>query len=416
MSRSFRHSALPAAFLLLGFGLGCAASSAGSSPLVPPAAAQAAEAPALAAPASPALPLDPSVTTGKLSNGLRYYLKRQKPKDQRAQLLLVVGAGSLNEQDDQRGVAHFVEHMAFNGTRRFSKQAMMDFFEKSGMTFGSDLNASTGFDRTQYQLSIPTDDPKLLATALDILEDMASSVTFTPEAVQSERAILLSEWLARQGMSKRVGDQTRDLLLAGSRYLERDPSGDKATLEQMDRERLVAFYQRWYRPERIAIVAVGDIDPKALEQNLREHFGPLPAGSPQSAPQADIPVPREPVAAVITDPELPASSVSVLFKAPGHPWRTEADYHARLLSLLGVQMFNHRLDEIAQRPDAPFTGAASGMTSGMLGKLDLLSVGARAKAGQIPSSLDLLLTELSRIERHGFTGAELERVKSEYAR
>ena len=363
---------------------------------------------------SPALPLDPSVTTGKLSNGLRYYLKRQKPKDQRVQLLLVVGAGSLNEENDQRGVAHFVEHMVFNGTRRFSKQAMMDFFEKSGITFGSDLNASTGFDRTQYQLNVPTDDPKLLATALDILEDMASSVSFAPEAVQSERSILLSEWLTRQGMSKRVGDQTRDLLLAGSRYLERDPSGDKATLEQMDRERLVAFYQRWYRPERIALVAVGDIDPKFLEQNLRERFSPLPAGSPQSAPQADIPVPQEPVAAVITDPELPASSVSILFKAPGHPLRTEDDYRARLLSAMAMQMLDHRLDEIAQRPDAPFTGASSSAASGMMGKLDLLTVSARAKEGQIPSSLDALLTELQRIERHGFTGSEFERLESEY--
>lgn len=415
MSRSFQRPALGATVLLFSLALGCAASSAGSSALASPGAMPRGEKPAAPALVSPALPLDPSVTSGRMANGFSYYLKRQKPKDQRVQLLLVVGAGSLHEENDQRGVAHFVEHMVFNGTRRFSKQAMMDFFEKSGITFGSDLNASTGFDRTQYQLSVPTDDPKLLATALDILQDMASSVTFAPEAVQSERSILLSEWLTRQGMSKRVGDQTRNLLLAGSRYLERDPSGDKATLEQMDRERLIAFYQRWYRPERMAVVAVGDIEPELLEQSLRERLSALPAGSPQSAPNADIPVPKEPVVAVITDPELPASSVSVLFKSPGHPLRSEDDFRARLLPGLAMQMLDHRLAEIAQRPDAPFTGASSSVTSGMLGKLDLLSVGARAKEGQIPNSLDVLLAELQRIERHGFTSSELERVRSEYA-
>ncbi len=419
MSSSIRCAARKAALLLIGLALGCAASPAGSSALANPAAApgaQGAEAAAAAASASPALPLDPSVATSSSSNGFTYYLKRQKPKDQRVQLLLVVGAGSLHEEDDQRGVAHFVEHMAFNGTRRFSRQAIMDFFEKSGMSFGSDLNASTGFDRTQYQLSVPTDDPKLLETALDILEDWAQSISFAPEAVQSERAILLSEWLARQGMGKRVGDQTRDLLLAGSRYLEREPIGEKATLEQMDAARLTSYYQRWYRPERMAIVAVGDIDPKALEQSLRARFDKVPRGSPQAAPDASIPVSKDPVAAVITDPEMPASSIAVLFKAPAQPRRTEADTRARLLYAMGAQMLDSRLSEIAQRPDAPFTAASSSIAFGVLNELDLLQVGARAKAGQIPSSLDVLLSELTRVERHGFTQAELGRVKSDYAR
>jgi zinc protease len=341
------------------------------------------------------------------SNGFSYYLKRQKPKDQRVHLLLVVGAGSLHEEDDQRGVAHFVEHMAFNGTRRFTKQAIIDFFEKSGMTFGSDLNASTGFDRTQYQLSVPTDDPKLLATALDILEDWASSVTFAPESVQNERPIVLSEWLTRQGMGKRVGDQTRDLLLAGSRYLKREPIGDKATLEQMGPERLIAFYQRWYRPERMAIVAVGDIDPKVLEPSLQERFSKLAAGSPQVAPDDAIAVGKDPVAAVITDPEMAASSIAVLFKAPSHRLLTEADYRERLLSGMAAQMLDRRLGEIAQRPEAPFTGASSSIASGMLGKLDLVQIGARAKAGQIPHSLDVLLTEIERVKHHGYTDGEL---------
>ncbi|HKO89656.1 MAG TPA: pitrilysin family protein, partial [Polyangiaceae bacterium] len=414
MLRPFSRPARQLAFLLLGLALGCAAAPATSSAVVSPASVPGVGAPAV--PVSPALPLDPSVTTSSSSNGFTYYLKRQKPKDQRVHLLLVVRAGSLHEEDDQRGVAHFVEHMAFNGTRRFTKQAIIDFFEKSGMTFGSDLNASTGFDRTQYQLSVPTDNPQLLETALDILEDWAGSVTFAADSVASERSIVLSEWLTRQGMGKRVGDQTRDLLLAGSRYLAREPIGDKATLEGMGVERLAAFYQRWYRPERMAIVAVGDIDPKALEQNLQARFSRLVVGSPQAAPDDAIAVGKDPVAAVITDPELPASSISVVFKAPSHPLRNEADFRERLLSGMSAQMLDRRLGEIAQRPDAPFTGASSGMASGMLGKLDLWQLSARAKAGQIPQSLDVLLTEKERVERHGFTDGELGRVKSEYAR
>jgi len=414
MLRPFPSPARQLALLLLGLALSCAASPAGSSAVPSPAAAAGADAPAT--PAAPALPLDPSVTRSTSSNGFTYYLKRQKPKDQRVHLLLVVGAGSLHEEDDQRGVAHFVEHMAFNGTRRFTKQAIIDFFEKSGMTFGSDLNASTGFDRTQYQLSVPTDDPKLLETALDILEDWAQSVTFAPESVQSERSIVLSEWLTRQGMGKRVGDQTRDLLLAGSRYLEREPIGDKPTLEGMDPARLLAFYQRWYRPERMAIVAVGDIDPKTLEQSLQARFGKLPAGSPQTAPNAEIAVGKDPVAAVITDPEMAASSIAVLFKAPSHRLLTEADFRQRILAGMAAQMLDRRLGEIAQRPDAPFTGASSSIASGMLSKLDLFQVGARAKAGQIPQSLDVLLTEVARVQRHGYTDGELGRIKSEYKR
>jgi zinc protease len=412
--------------LLVAMGLGCAGAtpvpnaatpaSSASSGAAPAPAATGTPPAAAAAPASPALPLDPSVSTGTLSNGLSYYLKRQKPKDQRVLLMLVVKAGSLDEADDQRGAAHFIEHMAFNGTRRFAKQALIDFLEKSGLSFGSDLNAATSFDRTQYQLSVPTDDPKLLATALDILEDWASAVTFEPEAVVSERPVVLSEWLARRGMARRVAEQTRDLVLAGSRYIERDPIGDKATLEQMGRQHLVEFYERWYRPERMAVVAVGDIEPASIEAAIRERFSRLSPGPAVSRVAADVPLQKGPVAAVITDPELPASSVGVVFEAPGHPWKTEADFRAQLLSGLGSQMLDRRFAEIAQRPDAPFTGAASSLAFGMLGKLDLLQVGARAKAGQIPASLDVLLTELERVKRHGFTAGELARTKTEYAR
>ncbi len=399
--------------LLLGLLLGCGAPGASGG------AARSAAAPAASAPVasdtSPALPLDPSVTAGELSNGLRYYLKRQKPNDQRAQLLLVVKAGSLHEEDDQRGVAHFVEHMAFQGTRRFAKEALMEFFEKSGIAFGSDMNASTGYDRTQYQLNVPTDDPKLLATALDVLEDWASSVAFAEQPLQQERSVILAEWLASRGVGRRVGKQTVDLLLAGSRFPEREVIGEKSVLEQVSRQRVVDFYRRWYRPERMAVVVVGDIEPASIEPLLRERFGKLPAGEPQPEPDRSVPVPSEPVAAVITDPELTAASVSYVRKAPGRVVRTEAELRTRILSYLGMQMLNRRLAELAQRPEAPFT-AAGGSVSNVHDTLDVIEVGARAKQGQLSACLTTLLEELQRIEQHGFTSGELTREQTGLSR
>ena len=250
---------------------------------------------ALAAPDSPALPLDPRIQTGKLGNGLTYYLEQHQAKDQRAHLFLVVKAGSLHEADDQRGLAHFVEHMAFSGTKRFEKQTLVDFFEKTGLQLGADANASTAYDRTQYQLSVPTDDPQLLLRALDVLEDWASGLTFDPEQVEKERQVLLSEWTSSQGAQRRVGEQQRELLLGGSRYVAREVIGDKTVLEKAPRQRIVDFYQSWYRPERMAVIVVGDIDPAATRAAIEERFARVTAAqatAPQAEPSFQVPVRR----------------------------------------------------------------------------------------------------------------------------
>lgn len=409
MFKAFRASAQKWAPFLFAVLLGCASTPVAAGGATSPATAAAAPA------SSPALPFDPSVTTGTLSNGLRYYLKRQKPEDQRAQLLLVVKAGSLHEEEDQRGVAHFVEHMAFQGTRRFSKEELKAVFERSGVAFGSDMNASTGYDHTQYQLNVPTDDPKLLTTALDVLEDWATSVTFGEQAVQQERGVILAEWLARQGLRQRMAQQQQDLLLAGSRYLQREPIGQKLVLEQLSRQRLLDYYQRWYRPERMAIVAVGDIEPAGIEAMVRQRFAQLPAGEPQSEPNLTIPVPDEPVAAVITDPELTASAVGLLLRSPGRVPRTEAELRAQLLLGLGTTMLNRRLSEITQRPDAPFAGAGGGV-SYLFDAQQIFQAGARAKQGRLPESLAVMLAELERVERHGFGSSELDRERSAFLR
>jgi zinc protease len=292
---------------------------------------------------------------------------------------LTVRAGSLHEEDDQRGGAHLIEHIAFSGTQHFPKLELQRFFARAGMGMGSHVNGETSYERTQYRLSVPTDDPQLLATALDILADWAGGVAFAPDAVERERAVVLAEWLSDQGARKRIFDQGLAVLLAGSRYLQRDPIGSKASIEQLQRGRLLAFYRRWYRPERMALVAVGDIDPQLLEQAVRSRFSALPAGPAESPLAADVPIGAEPVAAVVTDPEGAATQVSLLFKSPVQALRSEADYRARLLSKLIASMLNHRLGAL-RLPDSPLWGVGAAMTHRMFGPLDVLILAGSPKA------------------------------------
>jgi zinc protease len=384
----------------------------------PHAAPAATPAQATPAPLSPAVPLDPRVTTGTLANGLTYYLQQHETKDKRAHLMLVVKVGSVYERDDERGLAHFIEHMAFNGTRRFEKETLVDFFEKSGLTFGSHANATTAYDRTQYLLSIPTDDPALLGTALDVLEDWASGLSFGPDEVQKERPVLLSEWTSSKGAARRVGEQLRRILLAGSIHAEREVIGDEAVLTTAPRERLVEFYRRWYRPERMAVVVVGDIEPAAVQAAISERFSRIvPATGPAPAlPALAVPLRPQPVSAVVADAETPATVVSVVFKTPARPVATEADQRDQLTSVMAAVMLNRRLEALSLNPVAPFAGASSGVAPSTFGCLDLVQVNARAKQGQALASLDLLLAELERVKRHGFIEAEVERTKGDLAR
>jgi zinc protease len=396
----------------------CALACSGRSsppPNVPPPASAGA-----VAPRSPRLPLDPKVTTGRLANGLSYFLQRQKPDDKRAYLILVVKAGSVLEEDDQRGLAHFVEHMAFAGTRRFAKQALLDFFERSGLTFGSHANASTGYDRTQYLLNVPTDNPQLLATALDVLTDWASAVTFDPQQIDKERQVLLSEWTSSRGAARRMGEQHRQILLAGSKFAEREVIGDEKVLREAPRERIVDFYRRWYRPERMAVVVAGDIDPTAIEAGIRERFASLPGeaspGEASAGPVFDVPLRSQPITRVITDPEVPGTSLSVMFKTRTHPIATEAEQRDALVSSMATGMLSRRLDTLSQDPKAPFTRASIGFSQGVFGCLDLVSASASAKEAKVLESLDILLAELERVRRFGFTDSEVERVKQQVTR
>lgn len=362
------------------------------------------------------LPLDPAVQVGKLDNGLTYYIRKHGKPEKRVLLWLAVNAGSVLEEDDQRGLAHFVEHMAFNGTARFEKNTMIDFFERSGMDFGADVNAFTSFDETVYMLQVPTDDPKLLATGYDVLEDWAGAVSFDPKEVDKERGVVIEEWRLGRGANQRVFDKQWPVFLAGSKYAERKPIGEKEILEKAPVERLQAFYKDWYRPDNMAVIVVGDIDPATAKKEIEARFGDL-KNPPKAPPRPAVPVPLldETRVDVQTDKEMSMTQVTVAIKGPVSHYRTESDYRADLVEDMFHGMLRARLDEIRQRPEAPFAFSFS-YTNQMGRAVDVFNLFAGVKPGQADAAVKTLLTELERVRRHGFLATELERVKAEHMR
>jgi zinc protease len=263
------------------------------------------------------LPLDPQVALGKFDNGLRYYLRVNKKPENRAELQLIVNAGSVLEDDDQQGLAHFVEHMAFNGSKHFAKQELVKFMESIGMRFGPSLNAFTSFDETIYMLTVPTDQPEVLKTAFQILEDWAQELTFDPAEIDKERGVIIEEWRLGRGASARMQDKQFPILLKSSRYANRLPIGERKILESFKYDTLKRFYRDWYRPDLMAVIAIGDFDRSAVEKLIQEHFAGLPAArTPRLRPVCDVPDHPETLYAIATDKEATNSSVSVFNKLP----------------------------------------------------------------------------------------------------
>src|SRR5512140_503961 len=247
--------------------------------LVAPAGAQT---PKPAAPTAPAaalttpLPVDPKVRIGTLPNGIHYYIRKNLKPEKRAELRLVVNAGSILETNDQLGLAHFVEHTAFNGTTHFAKNDLVKYLQSIGVRFGADLNAYTGFDETVYILPIPTDTAALVEQAFTILEDWAHGQTLDPTEVANERGVVREEWRSGRGAGERMLQQWLPVAFKGSRYAERLPIGNEASIMAATPAKLRRFYNDWYRPDLMAVIAVGDFDPKTIEAQIRTHFGNIP--------------------------------------------------------------------------------------------------------------------------------------------
>ena len=376
----------------------------------------AAAAPAIDTTSAAALPRDPHVVVGTLPNGLRYYIRRNAKPEKRAELRLVLKAGSILEDDDQRGLAHFLEHMAFNGTARFPKNQLVSYLESVGMRFGPDINASTSFDETIYELQIPTDSASIEGKAFDILEDWARGMSLDTAEIKKERGVVIEEWRLGRGADARMADKQLPILLKGSRYADRLPIGDRKTLETFDPAAVSRFYADWYRPDLMAIVAVGDFDPAAIEQLIKSHLSDVPV-KPNARARAKYGVPDQDstLVAIATDKEAEYTTTSVYFKMPHRNSTTVGGYRQDLTESLFSQMLNDRLDEIRQKPDAPFIGAGGGKST-FVGDRDAFTLTAYVPDGGVLRGLDAVLAEAVRVQKNGFTATELARAKQNLLR
>ncbi len=359
----------------------------------------------------PVLPMDPGVRTGKLSNGLRYYIRKNTEPRNRAELRLVVNAGSVLESDKQVGLAHFVEHMSFNGTEHFKKQELVNFLEKSGVSFGADLNASTSFDETIYELQVPTDSPMVYKQALQILEDWSHGVSFEPEEIDKERGVIVEEWRLGRGADARLRDKYFPVMVKGSQYAKRSPIGTKGNIDTAHYAAITSFYKDWYRPDLEAVIIVGDVDVAETEKMIKEHFAHIPAAvHPRARIKYSIPSHVDTRTIVLTDPEQPYNVVQIYYTQPqAAPVKTESQFRADMIRDLFNQMMSSRLDEIAQKPEAPFLFGSSSY-GGFIGDKDAFSLLALAKTGKdINASIQVLLTENERVKQYGFAQTELDR-------
>ncbi len=305
-------------------------------------------------------PIDPLITVGRLENGLRYYIRENKMPENRAELRLVVNVGSILEDADQQGLAHFVEHMAFNGTRHFAKKELVEFMESIGMRFGPELNAYTGFDETVYMLTIPTDSPEIMEKAILILEDWAHGLLLENEEIDKERGVIVEEWRLGQGAGARLRDQQFPVLLKGSRYADRLPIGKKEILESFAYAALERFYRDWYRPDLMAVVAVGDFKSAHIEAQIKERFQNLEMPL-NPRPRKDFLVPdhTETLFSIATDKEVPYTNVTVYNKLPSQDQSTVGAYRQMIVERLYSAMLNRRFSELTQKAEPPFIYAFS---------------------------------------------------------
>ena len=357
------------------------------------------------------LPVDTAIKTGQLDNGLTYYLRHNARPEKRIELRLAVKAGSICETDQQKGLAHFVEHMCFNGTKNFKENELVSVLEEMGVKFGADLNAQTGFDETIYRLQVPSDRPDLVQKAFLILEDWAHQVTFADKDIDDERGVIVEEWRLGLGAEDRMLKKYLPVLLKDSRYAERLPIGDMDIIRTAPYTEFRKFYRDWYRPDLMAVAVVGDLSVKEMENMIKQHFAGLT--NPDDAPpriEYDIPGNKEPLVAIVTDREATASIVQLLIKHPAIVEKTVGDYRNMLIQQLYNGMINKRFNEISQEPDAAFMYAGSDY-SGFLGSVDAYAVYALAKENEIEKSLEVLLLENERVKKYGFTPTELEREK-----
>ena len=362
------------------------------------------------------IPLNPKVKTGELSNGMKYFIMENKKPENRAEIWIKFKVGSLQEEEHQRGLAHFIEHMCFNGTKHFPKDSLIKFLELTGIKFGADINASTGFDAITYTLTIPMDIPDMFEKGVQVLSDWARYVSFDSDEIEKERGVILAEELQRMANANgRATNYHFPKILKGSKYAERLPIGLTEVVKTAPKQAFLDYYYDWFRPELTAVIMVGDFKTKDAENLIQRYFSDWKyqgKGTPKPRLKETLPTNKEPIISIFRDPEMRYTQAAFLVK---HPERDNLSYSAHRESikesLFGV-MFNMRLSEIGQEANPPFLQAGGGM-SNFIGGTRVFQMISIPKEGEFDLGVSRVLDEAFRIDQHGFTKTELERAKEQ---
>ena len=356
------------------------------------------------------VPIDKKVRVGKLDNGITYYIRANKKPEGRVQFRLVVNAGSVLEDEDQLGLAHFTEHMAFNGTEYYPHNELISKLQAKGVQFGGHVNAYTSFDQTVYYVNMPND-AEMLEMGMKILDGWASKLLMDPKEIDAERGVIIEEWRGRLGAQDRLQKQYWPIMFKDSRYANRIPIGTEEVLKTFQRPTIVRFYEDWYRPDLQAVIIVGDIDVDAIEAKVKEYFtdNKMPA-NPKERPYYNVPDNKEPLVAIATDKEASSANIQMFWKHAQAPKGTVGDYRQMLVRNLAETIINARFAEMAEKASAPFLYAGGGYGS-FLAKLDCAVLTAYPKDNRIEEATAMLLKEMKRVDEHGFLQTELDRAK-----
>ena len=363
------------------------------------------------------LPMDPDVRYGKLENGLTYYIRHNEQPKQRCEFHIAQAVGAILEEDHQNGLAHFLEHMAFNGTQHFPGKGIINYFESVGVNFGGNINAYTSIDETVYRLSdVPTYREGIVDSALLVMHDWSCGLLLLPEEIDAERGVILEEWRTGRTAQRRIWKQMNALMYPGTQYAKRDVIGDTAVINNFEYQALRDYYHKWYGPDNQAIIVVGDIDVNKIEEKIKKLWADVPRRvNYGERPIYSVNHNDKPLVAIVTDPEAQGSRITLEYKfdqLPDALQGTAQEYMLNLIRELACDMLNNRFSELALDPKASFTGA--GCYYGETAKrMDAFNAVYIPKEGRETEAFNDLVFQLEKMRRYGFTNAELERVKTE---
>ena len=359
------------------------------------------------------IPFDEDIRYGILDNGLTYYVKENQNPKNKAQIHLIIKAGSLMEDDDQLGLAHLIEHMAFNGTKNFPKNEIDEYLNSIGLSIGADFNASTGFERTIYTLDIPTNKVDDLEKGIHILADISSNATLSDAAFEKERKIVEEEWRQSLGKQQRLGDELKKISFKNSQFASRSPIGEMEIIKNFDYKTAIRYYDDWYRPDLMAVVAVGDFDELSIERMIKKYFSEIKAkNSERIQPSTQIPDYGETIYLIQEDTEQEDIEFTVLSKNKSIKLETLGDLREEIIKSICSRVIQKRLSSLLIEENTPVIDAYIGDYNFTIDN-NFHYYGATLKEGKIKEGIDYLLTEIERVKKNGFLIDELENTKKE---